>query len=220
MTTPRPPVEVLLGSAPEAAREIALDFEMLERAAEGPAVRAWTGRTTAVVLGVSRDVAEEVDVGECERRGVAILRRASGGGTVVITEGTVQYAFLLPHDEATTIGEVKAACNAIVKRALGEAGIAAALETDPSGDLRAGDRKVGGLALRRRRHATMLHGTLLVEADLKGIAALLRHPAREPAWRQGRPHLEFLANLGPLAFESFLRSLHDGLPREVASRGR
>lgn len=213
MTAPRPPVEVLLGSAPEAVREIALDFEMLEKAAEGPAVRAWTCRTPAVVLGVSRDVAEEVDARECERRGVAILRRASGGGTVVIAEGTVQYAFLLPHDEATSIGEVKACCNAIVRRALGEAGIAAALETDPSGDLRAGDRKVGGLALRRRRHATMLHGTLLARADLEGIAALLKHPAREPAWRQGRPHLDFLANLGPFAFDDFLRSLRQSLPR-------
>lgn len=220
MTAPRPPVEVLLGSAPEAAREIALDFAMLERAAEGPAVRAWTCRGAAVVLGVSRDLSEEVDVRECERRGAAVLRRASGGGTVVIAEGTVQYAFLLPHDEATTIGEVKASCNAMVKRALAEAGVAAELETDPSGDLRAGDRKVGGLALRRRRDATMLHGTLLVDADLEGIAALLKHPAREPAWRQGRPHLDFLANLGPLAFDAFLRSLRDGLPRETASRGR
>ncbi|MFN2377220.1 MAG: hypothetical protein ABR538_11830 [Candidatus Binatia bacterium] len=218
MTAPRPPVEVLLGNAPEAAREIALDFEMLEMAAEGAAVRAWTCRTTTVVLGVSRDVAEEVDARECERRGVAILRRASGGGTVVIAEGTVQYAFLLPHDEATTIGEVKALCNAMVKRALGESGIATALETDPSGDLRTGDRKVGGLALRRRRDATMLHGTLLADADLEGIAALLRHPAREPAWRQGRPHLDFLANLGPFAFESFLRSLRDGLAHGIPSR--
>jgi lipoate---protein ligase len=207
-SAPRRPVEVVFGSAPDAAREIAADFAALD--AGLPDTRVWTSPDHAVVLGISRDIAAEVDEEACRRRRVAVIRRASGGGTVTIGPGTLQYALVLPHDEAgepPAIDVVKRACNDLVGEALRSAGVAAALESDRSGDLRVADRKVGGVALRRRRHATLLHGTLLVDADLALVAAVLRHPASEPAWRLGRAHLDFLANLGPFDADAFARAL-------------
>jgi lipoate-protein ligase A len=76
---------------------------------------------------------------------------------------------------------------------------------DDSGDLLLGDRKVGGLAIKRGREAMMLHGTLLVAADIEVVASLLRHPLREPAYRRGRAHAEFLANLDVLDRDSLER---------------
>lgn len=213
MSSPRPPVEILLGDAGDAARGIEDDFAMLD--AGRAAARVWTCRRVAVVLGVSRDLDAEVEREECLRRGAAVLRRASGGGTVVIGPGTVQYAFVVEHApdaEPPSLDAVKQDCNDAVRRALAAAGIGAALETDPWGDLRAGDRKVGGLAMRRRRDATLLHGTLLARADVDTIAALLRHPEREPAWRRRRPHREFLANLGDFDQEAFANALRARAP--------
>ena len=212
-----PCVEVLFGDAPETVRGIEQDFALLD---EGRAAsHAWTTTQTAVVLGRSRDLSFEVAMDECARRGVAILRRTSGGGTVVLGPGTVQYAFVLPHRHTPTrqwaasveppaLEAVQRACNRAVAALLAECGHRAPIETDGSGDLRVGDRKVGGLALRRRRDATLLHGTLLTSsADLDLIAAVLRHPAREPAWRGGRPHADFLATLDPFDVAAFVRAL-------------
>jgi len=221
MTSTRAPVEVLFGKAPGAVRGIEGDFAMLDAAGHGHAARIWTCAETAVVLGVSRDVAAEVNEDECVKRGAAVLRRASGGGTVVIGRGTLQYAFALRHEdglatrrkkseapmEPPSIDAVKRRCSLLVRDALVAAGSTASVESDVSGDLHVGARKVAGVSLRRRRDATMLHGTLLVDADLEMIAALLRHPAREPAWRQGRSHLAFLANLGPFDTDAFLHCL-------------
>jgi len=204
----RAPVEVLLGRSAEAERGIENDFALLEAARAG--VTVWTCDGNTVVLGASRDPAVEVDEDECRRRRVAVLRRASGGGTVVIGRGTVQYAFVVPHPAGTeppSLDAVKSACNAAVVSALAGGGVHAPLATDASGDLRVDDRKVGGLALRRHRHATLLHGTLLVDADLEQIAALLKHPVLEPKWRQGRSHLAFLANLGRLDVAAFANAL-------------
>jgi lipoate-protein ligase A len=201
-------VETLGGDGADAAAGLEADFAMLRSGHE--AVRVWTCARRAVVLGVSRDLEAEVDVRECLRRDVALLRRASGGGTVLIGPGTVQYAFVLPHRagaEPPSLDLVKRACNRSVRHALSQSGIEANLDVDPSGDLRAGDRKIGGLALRRQRGATLLHGTLLAEADLDLVAALLRHPQREPAWRRGRSHREFLANLGSLDLAAFAAAL-------------
>ncbi len=204
----RTPVEVLSGVASGVVQGIEGDFAMLERAR--PGVRVWSCNQSAVVLGVSRIVSIEVDEQECARRSVAIVRRASGGGTVVIGPGTVQYAFVVAHDagkEPPSLGSVRSTCNGAVVRALGEAGVREPVDSDASGDLRIADRKVGGLALRRHRDATLLHGTLLVEPDLEMISAVLRHPVREPVWRRGRPHREFLAAIGGLDREAFARAL-------------
>ncbi|MFN2427221.1 MAG: biotin/lipoate A/B protein ligase family protein [Candidatus Binatia bacterium] len=212
MTTTRAPVEVLFGEAAGAVRGIEDDFAMLEaaRPCARPSARVWECTETAVVLGVSRDLASEIDEVECAKQRVAVLRRASGGGTVVIGPGTLQYAIAFPHAagaEPPSIDAVKRLCSRLVAGALAASGIEADVDSDASGDLHVAARKVAGVSLRRRRDATLLHGTLLIDADLARIAALLRHPAREPAWRQGRPHLAFLANLGPFDRDVFLRSL-------------
>jgi lipoate-protein ligase A len=204
----RTPAEVLFGAASVVVRGIEGDFAMLDRAR--PGVRVWTCDQAAVVLGVSRDLAVEVDTQECARRGVAAVRRASGGGTVVVGPGTVQYALVIPHvagAEPPSLDAVRIACNRAVVRALARCGIADRIDEDASGDLRTGDRKIGGLALRRHREATLLHGTLLAEADLDLICAVLRHPAREPEWRRGRPHGAFLAKIGAFDTRSFAREL-------------
>lgn len=207
MPRSRPAVEVLSGQAPEAVREIEGDFAMLESGRA--AVRVWACDAPAVVLGASRDAAAEVHAGDCERLGVAVLRRASGGGTVMIGRGTVQYAFVLPSEEhgSRSLESVKRFCNGLVREALEAAGAVATLESDAWGDLKCGDVKVGGVALARRRHATLLHGTLLIDADLELVASVLGHPAREPDYRRRRPHRDFLMNLGRIdavAFEAAL----------------
>jgi len=220
MTNTRAPVEVLHGQAEGAVRGIEGDFAMLEPMPAAPVARVWACVETAVVLGVSRDLATEVDEAACTNRRVAVLRRASGGGTVVIGPGTLQYAFALPHDAGPpSIDAVKRRCSLLVRDALAASGVGASIDSDHSGDLHVGTRKVAGVALRRLRDATLLHGTLLVAADLGLIAALLRHPAREPAWRQGRPHLDFLANLGHFDADVFLQSLRRALERPPLTAG-
>jgi lipoate-protein ligase A len=215
-TSRRPAVEVLLGDAPEARRGIAEDFALLDRARTDS--RVWTCMQPAVVLGISRDPDVEVDAEECRRLGFALLRRASGGGTVAIGRGTIQYAIVLAHDgaEPPSITAAKHHCNAVLREALAHAGVEADLHADASGDLRLGDRKAGGLALRRHRDATLVHGTLLTVADLAVISAVLRHPASEPAWRRGRSHDEFLAGLGDLDAGAFARALRQSLARGAA----
>jgi lipoate-protein ligase A len=59
-----------------------------------------------------------------------------------------------------------------------------------------------------RRHAVLYHGTLLDSFDLPLVAQVLRHPPREPGYRAGRGHGDFLANLemGRPALEATVRA--------------
>jgi lipoate-protein ligase A len=64
-----------------------------------------------------------------------------------------------------------------------------------SGDLTLQRRKVAGSAQRRLRHHFLVHATILYRFPLDRIARYLGPPRRQPAYREGRAHEDFVANL-------------------------
>jgi len=189
--------------AKQVAGELSADLNMLATAEHSAlaAFRTWTIAHHAVVVGISVSIEEEIDELACKSLDIPILRRRSGGRSVVIGPGTLQYTFALPlalSPELASIGTTKAFCNRILTAALSVARPDTMLLEDSSGDLTLGGRKVAGLALKRRRRALLLHGTILAEADITLIDTVLKPPHSEPAYRHGRAHRDFLANLGPL----------------------
>ena len=75
--------------------------------------------------------------------------------------------------------------------------IAAVLNLDfrPPSDLALKERKVSGCAQRRTASSILHHGTFLYDFDAGLAERYLLPPERQPPYRQGRPHHEFLANL-------------------------
>lgn len=212
--------------ATEVERELASDAELLAAVEAGaaPAFRLWRTSQPTVVVGRGVTVSEEVDEAFCARHGIAIVRRASGGRSVLVGPGTLQYSFALPYslgEELFSIGGSKRFCNRLLLAGIehATAGACGAVSADASGDLVRGSRKIAGLALRRRRTAMLLHGTILVGADLALIAAALRHPKQEPDYRAGRSHEAFLANLGPLDEAALATVVRTRLTSLVAAHG-
>lgn len=179
--------------------QLAMDSETLAATtSDGHArFRVWRTESLTVVVGRGVEIAREVNLEACAKRCVPVLRRLSGGRSVVIGPGTLQYALALAHDgnsATASISAAKAFCNGLLLDALA----IPRLRSHASGDLVLEDRKVAGLALKRTREATLVHGTILLECDLTMLGELLLHPSREPEYRRGRAHAEFLRNLGPI----------------------
>jgi len=86
-------------------------------------------------------------------------------------------------------------------------------------DLVLDDRKVAGSCIHRRHDSLYYSASLLVQPDLHRIARYLRHPPREPDYRRGRSHAEFLGSLGefPVGQDSacFARALAGVLRAEA-----
>jgi lipoate-protein ligase A len=187
----------------EVETELARDLAMLDAVEAGgrPAFRTWATELATVVVGRGVRIPEEVDETFCREAGIPIVRRPSGGRSVLIGPGTLQYTFVLPISLAQDLASIpgtKRLCNRLLIAALAHAAVRTSktIVEDASGDLVVGGRKFAGVALRRRRNAVLLHGTLLLDADVELIARALHHPVREPAYRAGRGHTDFLANFG------------------------
>lgn len=186
----------------DAAANLALDEALLEAAEEGslaaPVVRLWTAAETTVVLGSSSRIADELDLDACAASAARLVRRPTGGLTVLLGPGCLMWSVVAPHPVGPPpIDAIHAAMLEPLAAALRSAG--RPVERRGTSDLAlvAGDvaLKVSGNALRVRRAAVLYHGTLLDAFDLEAVSRLLRHPPREPGYRAGRPHREFLANL-------------------------
>ncbi|MFO0929388.1 MAG: lipoate--protein ligase family protein [Gemmataceae bacterium] len=179
------------------ADNLALDEALLleaEEASSGPLLRLWEWPHLAVVLGSGCKVAEDVDRAVCAADGVPVLRRSSGGGTVLLGAGCLCFTVVLPYtlDEALT--EIRPSYHWILERVLTALALPGTA-IDGISDLTRDGRKFSGNAQQRKRHHLLHHGTLLYAFDLPQAGRYLRMPVRQPEYRAHRPHDAFIRNL-------------------------
>jgi lipoate-protein ligase A len=194
-------VQLLDHTFPTPAENLAYDEALLEWAESGlggETLRFWEPRECFVVVGYADQIAREVNVRACEAERVPILRRCSGGGTVLQGPGCLNYTLVLLAEPGSPLASITGANQFIMERnrAAVERLLGLPVRIQGHTDLTLAGRKFSGNAQRRRRHCLLFHGTFLLRFDLPRLARLLAAPSREPAYRVGRPHLEFVTNLG------------------------
>ncbi|HEU0010032.1 MAG TPA: lipoate--protein ligase family protein [Verrucomicrobiae bacterium] len=185
---------------PTPEENLACDEALLDEAEScgGPGVlRFWESDRHFVVLGYANRAAEQVDLEACRAQGVPVLRRCSGGGTVLQGPGCLNYSLVLPIDAAPPLASISGANRFILERLRDAIGAATGLPITIEGhtDLALAGRKFSGNAQRRKRAHLLFHGGFLLDFDLRLLAALLLMPPRQPDYRRGRAHADFLTRL-------------------------
>ena len=188
---------------PSPAENLALDEALLDAAEIGTGaevLRFWESPTPFVVVGYANKIASEVNVAACEAKGIPILRRCSGGGTVVQGPGCLNYAVILRITENGPTRSISAANQYVMERT--RHAISQLLSPNSQlliaghTDLALGNLKFSGNAQRRRKNFLLFHGSLLLNFDLPLISELLNMPSLQPDYRDGRAHKQFIMNLG------------------------
>ena len=187
-------------SCPTPAENLACDEALLDTAEEqggSPVLRFWESPSHFVVLGYANKLAEEANVGTCRELGLPILRRCSGGGTVVQGPGCLNYSVILPIDHSPELQSITGTNHWVMRR--NRDAIARLLGRPVSieghTDLASGQLKFSGNAQRRKREWLLFHGTFLLDFDLSLIGKVLRTPPRQPEYREQRAHSEFVTQL-------------------------
>lgn len=195
----RPVIRLLDLTLPTPIENLALDEALLEELEERgghPVLRLWESDRHFVVLGRACRTKDDVHIEICERDGLPILRRASGGGTVLLGPGCLAYALVLPVDLHPNLASIRGANRFILERIAGALRRwEGAVACRGVSDLAIGERKISGNAQRRTRHALLFHGTILYRMPAEVIARYLRHPRRQPAYRADRPHDSFVCTI-------------------------
>ena len=178
-----------------------IDDQILVRAREDLVVHCFVPDANSVVLGCSNKPQLEVDQEFCQKAGIPVLRRYGGGGTVVLYPGCVVISVgVWVRDQYE---------NAWYFRSLNQSVIDLLRELYPEhaegfgqkgiSDITYDERKIAGTSLFRSKNYLLYQASLLVDCDFELISGCLTHPSREPEYRGGRPHKEFLFGLSSLA---------------------
>jgi len=195
-----------------------LDDDLLRGVREERAPRcrltAWQG--TAVVIGRGGRQAVEIDRAAIVADGVPLFRRPGGGCAVVLDPGNLVLSVGLPLPGIGGITAAFGAVSAWLATALAAAGIADVRQRGVS-DLALGERKIGGSCIHRSRDLLYYSTTLLVDPDLELVARYLPHPPREPEYRSGRGHREFMGSLRDLGLADDITAFGTVLGRSCAA---
>lgn len=203
--------------APSAHARALAGWPLFEAAV--PAVQVLPARETVVVLSRSRAPEREVHLERCAADGVPVLVRPSGGGAVVLAPGALTASIVARAlgDDARPEREFGRFC-ARAAAALAACGVTG-VEMRGVSDLCIGERKIAGTALRLWRGLVLFQLSLLVDMDLGLIESYLPMPSRQPDYRHGRGHREFVTSLraaGVAASADELAAALDlGLRREL-----
>ena len=201
---------------------MALDEALLNGLAEGwsePALRFYDWDPPALSLGYSQDAAD-VDFDACERLGVDVVRRPTGGRAVLHT-AELTYGVTLPAGKES-IAQSYCRISQAIARGISRLGVTAALElgkvapptsrsadcfaASTAADLVAAGRKIVGSAQVRRRGVLLQHGSIKLEPPSVRIGQVLlgAHRSETPATLAellGQPASTFLPRLKRLIAE-------------------
>jgi lipoate-protein ligase A len=187
------------------AANLALDEELLARAENGTlpgeVLRLWESPQPIVIQGRSSPL-REVNEDACREDGVPVLRRVSGGATVVLGPGCLMYAVVLSLEAQPELRAIDCAHRYVSQKLIAALsplvpGVACAGSSDLviSSGTATPPRKFSGNSLRVRKNHLLYHGTVLYDFPLEMIERWLGEPVRQPEYRAARDHGAFLTNL-------------------------
>lgn len=171
-----------------------------QRAAAMMVLRIYSWRPSAVSIGYGQEAEKEIDPDLCDRYGIEMVRRITGG-RVVLHDQELTYSLVAPESHPALGGRsgvmLRAVSEALVET-LKHFGIPADQATEGrcgSGgnydvcftatgryEITAGGRKLAGSAQRRSRGVVLQHGSLLLGPGHRRLPLLM--PTHEPERRE------------------------------------
>lgn len=170
------------------------------RDAEMMTLRVYSWHPPAVSIGYGQEAEREIDPGQCERYGIELVRRISGGRTV-LHDQELTYSLVAPESHPALRGR-----SGVMLRAVSEALVETLkhfdIPAEPAMEGRCGSggnsdvcftatgryeitvagRKLAGSAQRRSRGVVLQHGTLLLGPGHRRLPLLM--PTHEPERRE------------------------------------
>ncbi len=173
-------------------------LDLAEHDDGGEVLRFWESPQTFIVLGRTSKPSEDVCLEKVKQDNISVLRRSSGGGTVVQGKGCLNFSLILSKEIHPEVAMLKKSYRFVLGKvinALGHFDIKADFRPISDLALSKSDKKFSGNAQKRGRKFILHHGTILYDFDLTLIERYLKIPKEIPEYRRGRPHLDFVANL-------------------------
>lgn len=169
----------------------------------------------SVIVGRNQNVLEEINDTYVRNKGIPVLRRLSGGGTVYHDPQNLNFSFVTRY-ESSRLHNFRF-FNTPVVRFLRTLGVPA--EMNDRNDILAGGRKISGSAQFSSKGRMYSHGTLLFNSELEELDRVLAVRMKHIRSRSHKSVRSAVANISeflksPMQISEFRSYLIEGLTRE------
>lgn len=168
--------------------------------------------TEALVLGKSLELEDEIHT---HKKHPPVYRRISGGGSVLHTAGNLNYSLFFSQQAFPELVNVSLSYQRILGGVIARFPRGASIQgySDLNFTSRGEARKFSGNAQCRKRGWIMHHGTLLYDKEaIRRVPMYLRPPPKQPEYRRGRKHRDFMTNVLPFySRAALMRAVRLGL---------
>jgi len=167
---------------------------LIDPEATDNAFMVWQPEETVIVLGQSNqaDTAVNTDISEAD--GVMIFKRPTGGQTVILTPRTIVISVRLLSEKLDNPQVYFKRINKLIIMALANLGVSDLNEKGIS-DITIGEKKILGSSIYRKRNMVFYHAVLNISETPEFIGRYLKHPSKEPDYRIGRKHEDFVTSI-------------------------
>lgn len=171
--------------AHDAATNMAMDEAILRARIEGKVpntIRFYRWQPSAVSIGRFQNIQNEVNLDNCRKQSVDIVRRITGGGAVYHdSQDEITYSVIVKREDLDA-SDITAAYNKIcggLTKALDLLGVKADFNPGDQKNcpnIATNGRKISGSAQSLKGGTILQHGTLLMSVDLEKMFTFLRVP--------------------------------------------
>jgi len=171
-------------------------LESAEAGLSGEVLRFWEAEKFFIVLGRISKLEDDVKIKKSHEDEIEIIRRSSGGGTVLQGPGCLNYSFILSYEKNPLLRNIRKSYEFILGRICGafqKLDIGAKFEG--ISDITVCGKKFSGNAQARKRKYMLHHGTILYDFPMEKIEKYLALPGEQPLYRENRKHVDFLTNI-------------------------
>ena len=154
----------------------------------------WQPKQKYIVLGRANKAEDAVFVEKAKNDNIEILIRPSGGGTVILTPHTLVIALKISVKTGLNVHKYFRIINSQIILALSKLGIDK-LSLKGISDIAINDKKILGSSMYKRKDAIFYHAVLNISEPVETIEEYLKYPDREPDYRNGRSHINFVTSI-------------------------
>ena len=162
--------------------------------------------STEVVLGRSMLLDEDVYENNCIKDNISIYRRMGGGGTVVLSKGTLVISVGGISSISFHFREQMNAINSTIIKSLKHFGVEN-VNINGISDITIGNKKILGSSFYNKQNTILYQGSLLYNPDFNLFERYLKQPKKTPDYRQNRNHRDFLTSITKEGYKIDLKQL-------------
>jgi lipoate-protein ligase A len=188
------------------------DQALIDAEATTDAFLVWQPEQTVIVLGQSNQPETAVHIDLAEQDGIPVYKRHTGGQTVILTPRMLVVSVRLISDKLENPQVYFKRINKIILTALQNLDIEDLVEKGIS-DIAIGEKKILGSSIYRKKKMVFYHAVLNIAEPPGFIGRYLKYPIREPDYRNGRKHEDFVTSVHLAGYPLPVKTIIDEISR-------